>query len=229
MDRLDRPAMWKTPKLVFVNPLADLFHHRVRIAWVEEIFDAMRTYHQHTYIVLTKRWEWMKHICPSPPLPNLLLGVSVHNRASFDLAWPYLRETPAAGRVLSYEPALGALALPGDAVAGDRRLAWAICGGESGKRARPMHPDWARSVRDQCQAAQVPFFLKGWGEFAPAEKMINRLDPDYGKVGQRIVQVRPDDKSACAKYTRMNRVGKRAAGRELDGRTWDERPWVRRA
>jgi protein gp37 len=194
--RLDRPGQWNTPKLVFVNPLADLFHNRVRIAWVEEIFDVMRTYHQHTYIVLTKRWQWMQHICPSPPLPNLLLGVSVHDRQSFDQAWPYLRETPAAGRVVSHEPALGPLGLPADAVAGDRRLAWVICGGESGKRARRMDQDWARRLRDQCAAAEIPFFFKQWGEWGPDSSV---------------------------------RVGKKKAGRLLDGRTWDARPWVRRA
>ena len=186
--RLDLPERWKAPKLVFVNPMTDLFHEHIRLHWLLDMFEVMAMCGRHTYIVLTKRWERMA--LPEWP-PNLLLGVSVHDQASFDEAWPYLRETEGAGRVVSYEPALGPLVLPPDALTGARRLRWVICGGESGKLARRMEPGWPRAVRDQCAAAGVPFFFKQWGEWG-AESSV--------------------------------RVGTKAAGRVLDGRTWDERP-----
>ena len=191
-DRLDRPALWKSPKLVFVNPMADLFHEEIPPSWLVEISDVMEVWDRHIYVILTKRWERMESMCSNIP-PNMLLGVSVHDQASFNAAWPYLRETPAegGGRVVSYEPALGPLVLPEDALTGARRLAWVICGGESGKLARRMDPEWARDLLDQCVDAGIPFFFKQWGEWGTAA---------------------------------LERVGKKAAGRVLDGRTWDERP-----
>jgi len=163
--RLDRPALWKTPKLVFVNPLGDLFHGCVPYLWMQEIHDVMCAYNRHTYVVLSKRWDRMIHAFPATP--NLVVGVSVHDQASFDEAWPYLRETPAAGRVVSYEPALGPLVLPADALTGARRLRWVICGGESGNLARRMGSDWPCELLIQCHDAGIPFFFKQWGEWGP--------------------------------------------------------------
>ena len=113
---------------------------------------------------------------PDWPLPNVWLGVSVEDQATADERIPLLCQTPAAVRFVSYEPALGPVDFAsingalsswfrnGDIdVVDEGRLHWIIMGGESGPGARPMHPDWARSVRDQCQAAGVPFFFKQWG------------------------------------------------------------------
>jgi protein gp37 len=164
------------------------------------------------------------------PLMNVWLGVSVEDQATADERIPLLLQTPAAVRFVSYEPALGPVTLS-DILSGrdilkplvglrwvpradgtltareHARLHWVIAGGESGKNARPAHPDWFRSVRDQCGAAGVPFFFKQWGAFAPPV-------PEYGVP-----------REAC--NGRVYRVGKKAAGRELDGATWDQFPAVR--
>jgi protein gp37 len=168
-----------------------------------------------------------KEIAPWP-LPNVWLGVSVEDQATADARIPLLLETPAAVRWVSYEPALGpvdfsrwlrneservtdaerraraegAAHVPGKGSVGD--IDWIVCGGESGPGARPMHPDWARSVRDQCAAAGVPFFFKQWGEW------IDQNQAAYGTF-------------ACAPSSFI-RVGKRAAGRLLDGREHNEYP-----
>lgn len=157
------------------------------------------------------------------PLPNVWLGTSCEDQAAADARIPHLLATPAAIRFLSIEPMLGLidliklrLAIPiegfthfnalsaigkyGDA--NGQLLNWVICGGESGPGARPMHPDWARLLRDQCTAAGVPFFFKQWGEWAPC--LISAPhDPDCEHVWP--------DKSASL------RTGKKRAGRLLDG------------
>lgn len=166
------------------------------------------------------------------PLPNVWLGTSASDQASADLRIPHLRAAPAAVRFLSAEPLLGPLVLkhliaghPGYALQDvgvqlldHGRLDWVIVGGESGPHARPMHPDWARSMRDQCVAAGVPFFFKQWGEWAPAigKAVTHRWD---GEALRQFEGGRVDGAG-------MARVGKKAAGRLLDGRTWDEMPEV---
>lgn len=180
------------------------------------------------------------------PLRNVWLGVSVENQQWADIRVPALLDTPAAVRWLSCEPLLGPVNLlsvpdgecgqagpavvhhghsyPTDYGTGieydcmhEPGIDWVVVGGESGPGARPMHPGWARSLRDQCAAASVPFFFKQWGEWAPngyrgignftgRERLIG--DP-IDEMGHRLV---------------VERMGKKAAGRELDGRTWDEYP-----
>lgn len=107
---------------------------------------------------------------------------------------------------------------------------WVVVGGESGRNARPMHPDWALSLRDQCQAAGVPYFFKQWGEYLPIcqepapARVADRLDWHHGRdsvVLQRDGRIEfafPEGAMTCV------RMGKREAGRQLDGRTWDEYP-----
>jgi len=179
------------------------------------------------------------------PLPNVWLGVSVEDQGTADERIPLLLQTPAAARFVSAEPLLGPVRLgpwidrcpnsrhvngwqhgwlfDGDsprivcywchemrdaltgAVIGRRGtvrvLDWVICGGESGPGARPMHPDWARGLRDQCAGAGVPFFFKQWGEWAPF-RFDTGPDPLMRSLGRVDVW----------------RMGKRAAGRLLDGR-----------
>ncbi|NBE80343.1 DUF5131 family protein [Micromonospora rubida] len=174
---------------------------------------------------------------PPWPLPNVWLGTSVEDQATADRRIPALLETPAAVRFLSCEPLLGPVDLgayldqrrpvtdrhldaPDGAVVngmervGDTwerlaRIDWLIAGGESGHRARPMQPDWARALRDQCTGAGVPFFFKQWGEFAP-------MDPKVA-TGKEI---------RAYPGALLRKAGKKLAGRELDGRTWDEMPAV---
>lgn len=177
------------------------------------------------------------------PLDNVWLGVSVEDQQWADIRIPALLETPTAVRWLSCEPLLGPVDLAQwlprgferqqggywlygtDPTGADKRwmagppLGWVVAGGESGPGARPMHPDWARGLRDQCVDAGVPFFFKQFGEWwpVPAEDLVfagDRIVPEYGH----------DKEGPFKRGWAMRRVGKKAAGRELDGRTWDEYP-----
>lgn len=168
------------------------------------------------------------------PLPNVWLGVSAEGQKWADIRIPALLDTPAAVRFISAEPLLGPITLSGDALGhyygGDPReditgLDWVIVGGESGPKARPMHPDWARSLRDQCVDAGMPFHFKQWGEWAAL------VHPD--DAGAELYVQREDGRTATdddlfhistGHWWGVRRVGKKRAGRLLDGRTWDEFP-----
>lgn len=159
---LAQPYRWTGSKLVFVNSMSDLFHARVPIAFVRDVFDVIRETPQHSYQVLTKRSLRLRRMADRLDWPtNLWMGVSVEN-AEAKGRIDDLRETPAAVRFLSCEPLIGSLGL-----LDLRGIDWVIVGGESGPRARPMDPRWAESIRDQCAAANVPFFFKQWGGRTP--------------------------------------------------------------
>lgn len=171
------------------------------------------------------------------PLPNVWLGVSTERQQEADERIPDLIETPAAVRFISAEPLLGPISLfdfigpwsPSGDVASHAppQLDWVIVGGESGTGARPMHPDWARSLRDQCAAAGVPFFFKQWGEWVPQvgavdgwtiddNPEISRFDHrdwDGDRYGEPYRPMWCDDRDDDT----VARVGKKAAGRLLDG------------
>jgi protein gp37 len=186
-ELLDAPLRWARSRTVFVNSMSDLFHDDVPGDHQVRVWQAMLRADWHTYQVLTKRalnmrevmhWVLRKSGAGEQPLPNVWLGVSVEDRRYGVPRIDHLRATPAAVRFLSVEPLLedlGELDLHG--------IDWVIVGGESGLGARPMQPEWVRSIRDQCVAAGVRFFFKQWGG-----------------------------------------VRKKLAGRELDGRVWDEMP-----
>ena len=181
------------------------------------------------------------------PLPNVWLGVSVENQATADERIPLLLKTPAAVRFISYEPALGplGLAILFPHVYGMRNdRFWVIAGGESGPGARPSHPDWFRSLRDQCQAANVPYFFKQWGEWLPINQMADsdvlyKPAPEHDPESARICKVahsilhRDGQQYGLLHHKAFDqrslpmqvfRTGKRAAGRLLDGREWNEYP-----
>lgn len=156
---------------------------------------------------------------PGQPPPNVWLGTSIESdRYAFRA--DHLRRTPAAVRWLSLEPLLGPL--PSLDLTG---IDWVVVGGESGPGARPMHSDWARDIRDRCQAAGVPFFFKQWGEWGPAGTW---RGPDHhltrdGRLYEPS-QVVPASDQLGHGLAAMHRWGKKAAGRVLDGRTWDQYP-----
>jgi protein gp37 len=192
------------------------------------------------------------------PLPNIWLGVSAEDQTRADERIPDLLDTPAAVRFVSVEPLLGAIDLrkleqsrhgytdslrgymqggSGCAKAERRRIDWVIVGGESSKGARPMHPDWARSLRDQCAEADVAFFFKQWGEYADHTELHSAsnkcgaasdlvITPGGHTIGGGskayggFVDLDWEERRAAW----MCKVGKKAAGRMLDGRTHDEMP-----
>ena len=200
------------------------------------------------------------------PLINVWIGVSVENQAAADERIPLLLQTPAAVKFISAEPLLGSVDITkffpqkypnsykilshfygpnGFDSTGSQAeqtmssgLSWVICGGESGPGARPMHPDWVRSLRDQCQAAGTKFFFKSWGDW---------IVPEDGDVAcracgctwqnaceDRCYWIEPGLCSNCVgkpiptfRAVKFRRVGKKKAGRLIDGRTWDEMPEVK--
>ena len=155
---LDLPRRWRTGRLVFVNSMSDLFQDQVPLDYIQQAFAVMRECPQHQFQVLTKRAERLLALAPQLDWPqNVWMGVSVEND---DYKWriDLLRRVPAAIRFISIEPLLGPIEkLP------LKGIHWVIAGGESGPRAREMKPEWARSIRDQCVEARVPFFFKQWG------------------------------------------------------------------
>jgi len=156
-DRIEQPLLWKQPRMIFVNSMSDLFHEGLEDGFIEDVFDVMRRAHWHTFQVLTKRSERLVKLAPRLPWPrNVWMGVSVENQR-WTTRVDDLRRVKAAVRFLSCEPLLGPLDLD------LRGIHWVIVGGESGARARPMKPEWARSIREQCAEASVPFFFKQWG------------------------------------------------------------------
>lgn len=243
---LDQPLRWRAPRRIFVCAHGDLFHEAVPDDWIDRVFAVMGECRQHTFQVLTKRPERMRDYlderrkgrplmpsigggllgyhpfnCEVMPPENIWLGTSIEDQATADARIPHLLATPAAARFVSAEPLLGALDLRITQARGSSRVLNAltgtsfsetslsglprgpgldlvIVGGESGPRARPMHPDWVRSLRDQCVSAGVAFYFKQWGEWM--------------------------FQSPEGRATGFYRVGKKAAGRLLDGQTWDEMP-----
>jgi protein gp37 len=158
------PRQWRRPRLVFVNSMSDLFHPRVPVSFIAEVFEVMAETPQHTYQILTKRPKRARAVLRdvlSDPLLNVWLGVSVEDDDRMDRV-TVLREVSAAIRFLSCEPLLGPL--PSLDLAG---IDWVIAGGESGPNARPMREQWVLDIRDKCLVADVPFFFKQWGGRTP--------------------------------------------------------------
>lgn len=230
---------------VFCASLADVFDNAVDPAWRADLLQLVADTPNLDWLLLTKRignahamlddaLSELSHGITKwadAPWPNVWLSATVVNQAEADRDIPKLLDVPARVRFLSMEPLLGPvnLAQAGalwadlngnviDAVsAGLRGIDWVIVGGESDTGARPMHPDWARSLRDQCATAGVPFLFKQWGEWAPRSHLT--AEQAYGKRTHRIDGDSPND---CWGYF----VGKKAAGRLLDGVQHDGFPEV---
>ena len=234
---------------VFCASLADVFDNEAPALWRQHLMSLVARTPNLDWLFLTKRIGNARKMLTEAsmhdgllltaddqyqPPTNLWIGATITSQAEADRDIPKLLAVPAAKRFLSMEPLLGPVSLrwasawPENApyiaqspightnhLDGLRRLDWIIVGGESGPGARPMHPDWASSLRDQCQAAGVPFLFKQWGEWAPDEHFTRLPARDdciheWGE-GQEITG-------------RSWRMGKKAAGRMLDGRTWDAAP-----
>ncbi|MBX9952052.1 MAG: phage Gp37/Gp68 family protein [Candidatus Obscuribacterales bacterium] len=157
-ERLVLPLSWKKPKRIFVNSMSDLFHKDVPVEYVKQVFDVMKKAHWHQFQILTKRHERLLEMDAQLEwAPNIWMGVSVESR-DYVHRIDFLRKTGANIKFLSVEPLLGPiedLNLDG--------IDWVIVGGESGRRVRPLQPEWVGLIRDQCRAAGVAFFFKQWG------------------------------------------------------------------
>lgn len=171
-ERLEDPLRWKTPRRVFVCSMGDFFHGMVMLEWKERVFRIIDSCPEHTFMFLTKRPENVASWWYTGPRNNVWLGVTAENQRRLDERVVELLRIPAAVRFVSVEPMLGPvrigdsviIAQRGDKPDGNSRgIDWVIAGGETGPGARPMHPDWVRSLRDQCANARVPFFFKQWG------------------------------------------------------------------
>jgi len=236
------PLKWnKTKPLgtkVFTCSWGDFFH-RSADAWRDEAWEIILNTPNLTYQILTKREERMVRYLKDKRIPpNVWLGVSVENK-DFAYRLNALASLPAPVRFVSAEPLLGPLDLrkwlenPHACICSatgnrhtrecvqDSGIHWVIGGGESGPEARPSHPDWIRSIRDQCQEAGVSFFFKQWGEWAPFRDN-GPLPPHCSYVGlDGVVRVGDFEDETDAP---MGKVGTRAAGALLDGREWKEMP-----
>ncbi|NCC51355.1 MAG: phage Gp37/Gp68 family protein, partial [Spartobacteria bacterium] len=185
---LGKPLRWKKPRAIFVNSMGDLFHENTPDEWIAQVWGTMALCPQHLFLVLSKRAERMERWfldenerCMANlgdgcgglrTLPNVWIGVTAENQRQADARIPHLLRTPAAVRFVSCEPMIGEIDLNERECLIDKRrfkytigryLDWVICGGESGPGARPMNPEWARSLRDQCVSSGTPFFFKQWG------------------------------------------------------------------
>jgi protein gp37 len=185
-EKLAEPLRWATPRTVFVNSMSDLFHQDVPDDFIESVVRVMRLADWHTYQVLTKRSERMRDLLRTKlrgaaEEPYIWWGVSVENHRHGLPRIEHLRTAPVRVRFLSIEPLLedlGRINLSG--------INWVIVGGESGHGARPMDPEWVRSIRNQCRSADVPFFFKQWGGF---NKKVTGRELDghtYDEMPQRV-------------------------------------------
>lgn len=267
------PANWRKPLAwdkaaksagerhrVFCASLADVFdkHASILPEWRADLWALIKSTPNLDWMLLTKRPGNIAKMLPEDwgrGYANVWLGCTVVNQEEADRDVPKLFEVPAAVRFLSMEPLLGPIKIFDNSLGPDPDsllLNLIIVGGESGPGARPMHPDWARSLRDQCNAAGVPFHFKQWGEWGPGSysmstgQAVFRAFPNFQtwvnkastwvnggacfdaqgrrcKIGADFMRARDEN---TFPVTIIHRIGKKAAGRLLDGRTWDEMPEV---
>ena len=177
-DKITEPLHLKKPQRIFVNSMSDLFHREVTLEFLQAAFATMVQAHWHTFLILTKRAKRLRALAPSLPWPpHIWMGVSIELSLYFYRIHD-LCQGPAARRFLSVEPLLAPL--PSLPLHG---IDLVIVGGESGPGARPMDPDWARDIRDQCQAAGVAFFMKQMARKAPIpDDLMIRQYPEVAQL-----------------------------------------------
>lgn len=222
---------------VFCASLADVFDNEVPEQWRMDLFSLIDQTPNLDWLLLTKRignvpgmidralTGALSHPLAAWPWQNVWLGATICNQAEANRDVPKLLRVPAAVRFLSIEPMLEPITVfsldgPIDVPEGmGSPLHWVIAGGESGPHARPMHPDWARNLRDQCAAADVPFLFKQWGEWSPPRYVANNHLTEKQILRSEHLLLPGNDR-----VYQMLRVGKKAAGRLLDGVTHDGYP-----
>lgn len=165
-ERLKQPLLWRNPRRIFVNSMSDLFHKEIPKQFLDSVFETMEAASWHTFQVLTKRSSLLvrylrgrygEDLAP----PHIWLGVSVED-AQNAVRLKHLRAAQASVKFVSFEPLLGSVG-----VVDLTGIDWAIVGGESGPKARPMAEEWAIQIRDQCRTYGTAFFFKQWGGIRP--------------------------------------------------------------
>ena len=203
-EALNYPLTLKKPSMIFVDSMSDLFHKNISLDYIQKVFKVMNDTPKHTYQVLTKRADRLFLVNGFLNWTNnIWMGVSVEDSKVYDRII-YLQQIDAKVKFLSCEPLVGPLHN-----IDLNNIDWVICGGESGNKASPLHPDWVRSLRDQCKAAGVSFFFKQWGAWQP------RCVPLTASTG--IKSILWDDLF-------FSKVGKHKAGNLLDGKQYLEFP-----
>jgi protein gp37 len=229
---------------VFCASMADVFDKNAPAGARVRLFQLIAKTTNLDWLILTKRignasrmleevMDELSHgltTWAELPWPHVWIGATVVNQEEADRDIPKLLRVPARVRFLSIKPMLSGISIRADFItrwpnrqadvnSPGPTIDWIICGGESGPHARAMNIAWAREVRDQCQVAGVPFLFKQWGEWAPAPGMIGSPGQNLYSVGSVLHTIMQDGYS-------MARVGKKAAGRLLDGREWNEYPEI---
>ena len=209
-DELTKPMLWKKPERIFVCSMGDLFHENVPFEIIEAVFSVMSDIDRHTFIILTKRpermydfYNWKSNrlgfTLPYQTKDNVWIGVTAENQEQADIRIPILLQIPSTKKFVSCEPMLGEIDLwlkylpkvvehralengkMGICWEENKGLNWVIAGGETGPDVRPMHPEWIRSLRDQCISSNVPFFFKGWGNYIPLNVSLDGIKPIRSK------------------------------------------------
>ena len=243
-SKLHQPIQVKKPTVWFV--LNDLYHEQVKASFITRAYEVMEACPQHIFIVCTKRPERIDPVLYGEEghfymgggdyLPNVWHMTTAGNQEMADKRIPELIRLglaspgwPVLG--VSIEPMLGPVdirkGLPPTGIerawamecGSQSAINWVVLGGESGPGARPMNPDWVRSVRNQCLSAGVSFFFKQWGEWYPIEGGMT--------AGSKFKHYCWNPGASIHDLIVSSRVGKKAAGRLLDGRTWDELPKIK--
>lgn len=236
-----KPLGWRSPRLIFVNSMSDVFHEKLTKAEIAQIFAVMGLTPRHTYQVLTKRPDVMRGFLtdgatpaaielamqtfkpgarlPAWPLKNVWCGTSVEDEKRAGERIQTLLAVPAAVRFLSMEPLLSEVSLRRHVSRNQwKKLHWVICGGESGPGARPMHPDWARKVQMDCETMGIAFFFKQVGSWAWVSD--RKASEFLATGGQRTSQRKsPKDQG-------IKRGSKKAGGRKLGGKLYEQMPAV---
>ncbi len=184
--KLTQPLEWRTPRMIFVNSMSDLFHEGIPTDYIEKVSRVMQLANWHTYQVLTKRSERMRDLLKTrlksvARESHIWWGVSVENRQQGLPRIEHLRATPAATRFLSVEPlleSLGKINLSG--------IDWVIVGGESGPGARPLEESWVLEIQEQCQRANVAFFFKQWGGRMKSKNGRELQGRTYNEIPRRV-------------------------------------------
>ena len=266
-EALDQPIRWKKPRRIFVNSMSDLFHPEVPLDVIDRVFGIMLAADHHVFQLLTKRPERMRDYLGEEdvfhriiqaaesdglferlndrligwPMRHVWFGVSVEDQETANSRIPFLIDTPASVRWVSYEPALGPfnphpwICQHGGVDRPEQRFSswcspvfggidWIVAGGESGPGARPAHPEWFRSVRDQCADARVAFHMKQWGAWAPESEAAGNLSRETARTALYVAldgTTRPAATGSREDAVTVQRLGKKLAGRTLDGEIHD--------